>query len=307
MSQATTNLSAPSLNLAYAGERARRHHPSTRWRHVTWTGLIYFLLIVGAIAMLIPFLWMISDSLKTDAEIHQVPPTLLPHVFQWHNYIDALRPEQMDLYQTLSNTVVISVFCVLGQIISSSIVGFGFAYFKFRGRSTLFIIMLSTMMLPMQVTMIPLFILFKSLGWIDTFLPLIVPCWLAGPFFVFMFRQFFAAIPEELMEAARIDGASTFRIYWQIMMPLCGPVVAITAIYTFMNTWNDFLNPLIYLNSPQNRTLALALASFNGQHGVSHGNQLMAASFVTMIPCLLLFAAAQRYFVENVAMTGGKS
>ena len=127
----------------------------------------------------------------------------------------------------------------------------------------------------------------------------------AGPFFVFMFRQVFAAVPEEVMEAAKHRRRlRRHRIYWQIMLPLCGPVVAITAIYTFMNTWNDFLNPLIYLNSPQNNTLALALASFNGQHGVSNVNQLMAASFFTMIPCLLLFAAAQRYFVENIAMTG---
>ena len=269
--------------------------------------LIYFFLIAGAIAMLFPFVFMLSSSLKTDPEIQQVPPTILPREIKWHNYWDALLPEKMDLARTLPNTVVISVFCVAGMIISSSLVGFGFARFRFRGKNILFMIMLSTMMLPAQVTMIPQFVLFRRLGWIDTFLPLIVPCWLAGPFFVFMFRQFFAAVPEELMEAARIDGAGTLRIYWQIMMPLCGPVIAITAIYTFMNTWNDFLNPLIYLNSPQNQTLALALASFNGVYGVSHVNQLMAASFVTMIPCLLLFAAAQRYFVENIAMTGGKS
>jgi ABC-type glycerol-3-phosphate transport system permease component len=269
--------------------------------------LTYTLLILGAIAMLIPFVSMLSSSLKTDPEIQHVPPSILPKTIEWHNYPDALGKEKMDLGRTLPNTVVITVCCVLGQIISSSLVGFGFARFRFRGRNALFLLMLSTMMLPGQVTMIPLFVLFRGLGWIDTFLPLIVPSWLAGPFFVFMFRQFFSAIPEELMEAARIDGASTLRIYWQIMMPLCGPVVAITAIYTFMNTWNDFLNPLIYLNSPENRTLSLALASFSGQYGVTHVNQLMAASFITMIPCLLLFAAAQRYFVENIAMTGGKS
>jgi len=269
--------------------------------------LTYALLILGAIEMLVPFVFMLSSSLKTDPEIQHVPPSILPKTIEWHNYPDALGKEKMDLVRTLPNTVVVTVCCVLGQIISSSLVGFGFARFRFSGRNALFLLMLSTMMLPAQVTMIPLFVLFRGLGWIDTFLPLIVPSWLAGPFFVFMFRQFFAAIPEELMEAARIDGASTARIYWQIMMPLCGPVVAITAIYTFMNTWNDFLNPLIYLNSPENRTLSLALASFNGQYGVTHVNQLMAASFITMIPCLLLFAAAQRYFVENIAMTGGKS
>jgi multiple sugar transport system permease protein len=273
----------------------------------TSTVITYALLILGAIGMLIPFVFMISSSLKTDPEIQEVPPTILPQQIEWHNYHDALGRDKMDFANTLPNTVVITFCCVVGQIISSSLVGYGFARFRFRGRNALFLLMLSTMMLPAQVTMIPLFVMFKKLGWIDTFLPLIVPSFLAGPFFVFMFRQFFAAIPEELMEAARIDGAGALRIYWQIMMPLCGPVVAITAIYTFMNTWNDFLNPLIYLNSPQNQTLALALASFNGQYGVSHVNQLMAASFVTMIPCLLLFAAAQRYFVENIAMTGGKT
>jgi multiple sugar transport system permease protein len=303
-SAATTNL---STGAPVPKSVARKRQMGIRAHGNAWTAFTYMLLITGAIAMLIPFVSMISSSLKTDPEIQQVPPTIIPRTVQWHNYADALGKDKMDLASTLPNTVVISVCCVLGQIISSSLVGFGFARFRFRGRNALFLIMLSTMMLPAQVTMIPLFVLFRWLGWIDTFWPLIVPAWLAGPFFVFMFRQFFAAIPEELMEAARIDGAGTLRIYWQIMMPLCGPVVAITAIYTFMNTWNDFLYPLIYLNSPGNRTLALALASFNGQYGVSHVNQLMAASFITMIPCLLLFAAAQRYFVENIAMTGGKS
>jgi len=269
--------------------------------------VVYLLLVMGSVLMLTPFAWMISSSLKPEAEIRLVPPRLMPSHIEWHNYPDSLGRDKMDLAETLPNTVVITVCCVLGQIISSSLVGFGFARFRFRGRGPLFMVMLSTMMLPAQVTMIPLFIIFRWLGWIDTFLPLIVPQWLAAPFFVFMFRQFFSQIPEELVEAARMDGASNWRIYWQIMLPLSGPVIAITAIYTFMGTWNDFMNPLIYLNSPSNNTLALALASFNGQHGVSSANQLMAASFVTMIPCLLLFAAAQRYFVENIAMTGGKS
>jgi len=269
--------------------------------------ITYALLICGAILMLIPFVSMISSSLKTDPEIQQIPPTVMPRTIQWHNYPDSLGQDKMDLGRTLPNTVVVTFCCVVGQVISSSLVGFGFARFRFRGKNALFILMLSTMMLPAQVTMVPLFVLFRGLGWIDTFLPLIVPSFLAGPFFVFMFRQFFASIPEELMEAARIDGAGTLRIFWQIMLPLTGPVIAITAIYTFMGTWNDYLNPLIYLNSPENNTLALALASFNGQYGVTHVNQLMAASFMTMIPCLLLFAAAQRYFVENIAMTGGKS
>jgi multiple sugar transport system permease protein len=156
------------------------------------------------------------------------------------------------------------------------------------------------------VTMIPVFVLFKSLNMIDSFWPLILPAWLASPFFVFMFRQFFTQIPEELIEAARIDGATNARIYWQLMLPLSGPVIAIVAIYTFLGTWNDFMNPLIYLNSASNRTLTLALNSFRGQYGISDVHLLMAATVVCMLPCVILFFACQKYFVESVATTGGK-
>ena len=151
-----------------------------------------------------------------------------------------------------------------------------------------------------------LFVMFRSVGMIDTFWPLIIPAWFASPFFVFMFRQFFAQIPEELMEAARVDGASNWTIYWRLMLPLCTPVIAIVAIYTFLGTWNDFMGPLIYLNSPENRTLSLALNTFNSQYGYSDAHLLMAASVVCMLPCILLFFAAQKYFVESVASTGLK-
>jgi multiple sugar transport system permease protein len=167
--------------------------------------------------------------------------------------------------------------------------------------------MLSILMLPAQVTMIPLFVLFRAVGTIDSFWPLILPPWLASPFFVFMFRQFFAQIPEELIEAARIDGASTWRVYWQLMLPLSGPVVAIVAIYTFLSAWNDFMSPLIYVNSPDNLTLALALAVFKGQFGPSDAHLLMAAAIVCMAPCVLLFFAMQKHFVRSITMTGLKA
>jgi ABC-type glycerol-3-phosphate transport system permease component len=269
--------------------------------------LTYALLLAGSILMLIPFVFLVSASLKTEAEVSSGSLKVLPDAAQWSNYPRALAADRMNFYPALANTVVVTTLCVLGQVISCSLVGFGFARFKFRGRGVMFMIMLSTMMLPAQVTMIPVFVLFRGLGWIDTLLPLIVPAWFASPFFVFMFRQFFAQIPEELMEAARIDGASNWTIYWRLMLPLCGPVVAIVSIYTFLATWNDFLGPLIYLNSPEHRTLALALNAFNGQYGVSDAHLLMAASVVTMLPCIILFFAAQRYFVESVAMTGLKS
>ncbi len=267
---------------------------------------VYAVLILGAIVMLVPFVYLVSASLKTEAEVSSGSLRVLPERVQWGNYPTALDREHLDFKNSLANTVVVTTICVLGQVISCSLVGFGFARFKFRGRSALFMIMLSTMMLPAQVTMIPVFVLFRAMGWIDTFLPLIVPAWFASPFFVFMFRQFFAQIPEELMEAARIDGAGNWTIYWRLMLPLCGPVVAIVAIYTFLNTWNDFLGPLIYLNSPENRTLSLALNAFNGIFGVTDAHLLMAASVVCMLPCVILFFAAQKYFVESVAMSGLK-
>lgn len=288
------------------------------------TLLVYAILVVGALVLLVPFAWMVKSSLSTETVVQSGEITLEfgraeqggfvgP---QWENYPESLQKMGADLirvagvpypvFPALANTVFITVLSIIGQILSCSLVGFGFARFKFRGRSVLFLLMLSTMMLPPQVTMIPVFILFRSLGMVDTFWPLILPMWLASPFFVFMFRQFFAQVPEELMEAARIDGASNLGIYWKMMLPLSGPVIAIVAIYTFMTAWNDFMNPLIYLNSPENRTLALALNGFKGQYGVRSAHLLMAASFVCMLPCIALFFAAQKYFVSNVAGSGLK-
>ncbi len=272
--------------------------------------IAYSILILGSIAFLIPFYFIVNSSLKTDAAVQSgdfiSPPKTLADV-HFSNYPRALSASKMDFWPALSNTVVITTLSVLGQIISCSLVGFGFARFRFRGQKLLFMVMLSTMMLPAQVTMIPVFVLFRSMGMIDTFWPLIVPMWLASPFFVFMFRQFFAQIPEELIEAARIDGAGNWRIYWQLMLPLSGPVIAVVSIFTFLAVWNDFMGPLIYLNSPQNRTLALALNVFRGQYGVSDAHLLMAAAVVCMLPCIILFFSMQKYFVESIAMTGLKS
>lgn len=275
----------------------------------------YLVLTIGSLAFLVPFYFVVNGSLKTDAQVQSgdfiSPPASMQDV-HWQNYPRALEKIGMThagavpKFPALSNTIVITALTIAGQILSCSLVGFGFARFRFRGRSILFMVMLSTMMLPAQVTMIPMFVLFRSLGLIDSIWPLVIPAWLASPFFVFMFRQFFSQVPEELLEAARIDGCSNWRIYWQIMLPLSGPVIAIVAIYTFLGAWNDFLGPLIYLNSPENRTLALALNGFKSQYGNTDAHLLMAASVICMLPCVILFFAAQRYFVESVATTGGK-
>ena len=274
---------------------------------------IYAILMLGSLAFLTPFYFVLNGSLKTDEAVQRgdfVTPASSP---QFHNYraaLDRLGLEtsgrRIPTFPALSNTIVITTLTIAGQILSCSLVGFGFARFKFRGRDLLFILMVSTMMLPSQVTMIPLFVGFTGLGLIDTLWPLVLPAFFASPFFVFMFRQFFSQIPEELIEAARMDGASNWRVYWQFMLPLSGPVIAIVAIYTFLGSWNDFFGPLIYLNSPDNRTLALALNAFKGQYGTQDAQLLMAASVVCMVPCVLLFFAAQKYFVESVASSSIK-
>jgi ABC-type glycerol-3-phosphate transport system permease component len=270
-------------------------------------GLVYFVLLLGSLAFLAPFCFLVNGSLKTDADVQAGNFTALPERLsdlKWSNYPRALDEHHMNFRPALANTVVVTTLSVLGQVFSSSLVGFGFARLRFRGRSILFMIMLSTLMLPAQVMMIPLFVLFRALGMIDTFWPLIIPAWVSSPFFVFMFRQFMSQIPEELLEAARVDGCGHLRIYWQIVMPLCTPVVAIVAIYTFLGAWNDLMGPLIYLDSMQNRTLTMALNSFKGQFGTTDAQLLLAASVVCMLPCVLMFFAAQRYFVESTTMTG---
>lgn len=231
-----------------------------------------------------------------DSAARTVRPPLVVGLFTgavdgaWLGFLDAL-----------ANTVFITTLCVLGSILSCSLVGYSFARLRFRGNKVLFGITLSTMMLPAQVTMIPLFILFRSLGWVDTFLPLTVPAFFGNAFFIFMYRQFFLQIPQDLIDSARIDGCGYLGIWWRIMLPMCRPVVAITAIFTFIGTWNDFMAPLIYLHSPENGTLALALASFKNQFGgVQNAHLLMAGSVMTMVPCILLFFCAQRHFIQGM-------
>ena len=308
VAQPTPAVAAAGAAAAMGMGRRKAHEPGGVSR--TQALLAYTLLVVGSLIFLVPFYFVVNGSLKTDAEVQAgdfISPPQSPADVQWQNYPRALAPDRMDFFPALANTVVITTLSMIGQVISCSLVGYGFARFRFRGRSLLFMVMLSTMMLPAQVTMIPVFVLFRMLGMIDTFWPLVIPMWLASPFFVFMFRQFFAQIPEELVEAARIDGASNWTIYWRLMMPLCGPVIAIVLIYTFLAAWNDFLAPLIYLNSPGNRTLTLALNAFRGQYGNSDAHLMMAAAVVCMLPCVVLFFAAQKYFVESVATSGLKS
>ncbi len=268
------------------------------------------LLSLGALLMLAPLWWMLVISLETPARAGAATAgvgltQLWPADPQWQNYPDALAEvgtRRWDGFlDALANSIVVTVLVVLGTVLSSSLVAYPLARIPFRGRGLLFGVMLGTMMLPAQVTMIPLFLVFRSLGWIDTILPLVIPAFFGNAFFVFMYRQFMAQVPEALVEAARLDGCGHFAIWRRVMLPLCRPVSAITAVFTFIFVWNDFLGPLIYLHSEEKATLAIALNSFRNQYGGLEDVQyLMAVSLVTMAPCILLFFSAQRAFIEGL-------
>ena len=273
--------------------------------------ILWFVLIMGTAAFVFPLWWMAVVSLETpdraeaavtgSAGIALFPPNPQPG-----NYLDAIRETGstpwMGFVDALSNSIVVTVLVVIGTVLSSSLVGYAFARLRFRGSSPLFLVMLGTMMLPGQVTMIPLFLLFRQFGWIDSILPLVVPAFFGNAFFIFMYRQFIAQIPESLVEAARVDGLGPLAIWWKIMLPLCRPVTAICAVFTFIGTWNDFLAPLIYLHSDENATLAVALNGFKNQYGgLEDVHLLMALSVLTMLPCIILFIAAQKTFVEGLA------
>ena len=263
---------------------------------------LYVGLVAISVVFLVPLLWMVSTSLKAQGQVFAYPPVWWPNPIRWENYLEALR--RAPLLVWLSNTVVITVCAVTGTVLTSSLVAFGFARLRFPGRNVLFLLLLSTMMLPDVVTLVPQFILFRSLGWVDTFLPLIVPAFLGGGAFnIFLVRQFYLTIPRDFDEAARLDGASPLRIWWHIMLPLSRPVLIAVGIFSFVYHWNDFLLPLIYLQSEGNKTLALGLRAFISPTDASW-NVSMAASMFLVVPVIVVFFLAQRQFVRGVVMTG---
>lgn len=252
---------------------------------------------------LIPFVWMVSSSLKTEAQIYVLPIQWIPNPVQLGNYPEAWNDVPFARY--FLNTAVITGANLLGTLLSCSLAAFAFARLRFKGRDALFFITLMTMMLPGQVTLVPQFILFRQLNWINTYLPLVVPAFFGNPFYIFLIRQFMLTIPAELEEAARIDGASSLRIYARIFVPLAAPALVASLIFSFMFHWNDFFGPLVYLNSDQMKTLALGLDAFKGEF-TNQWHLLMAGSVMMLIPCLVVFFFAQRYFIEGVVMTGLK-
>jgi ABC-type glycerol-3-phosphate transport system permease component len=285
-------------------ERTQRFNITRRRRRTLRHALIHIVLLCAVAVMFVPLAWMVSTSLKPVSDIYLFPPKWIPDPPQWQNYAQAVTA--IPFLRYFFNTLLITGLDIIGKVFSVTLVAFAFARLRWWGRDTLFLAMLATLMLPPQVTLIPQFILFKNLGWVDTFLPLIVPNFFGGPFLTFLVRQFFMTIPRELDAAARIDGCSSFGVYWRIIMPQSAPAIIAVVILVFNNTWNDFLAPLIYLQSRDNFTLALGLRMFQGEASTSW-HLLMAASLLTMLPVLVIFFTAQRYFLQGVVFTGVKA
>jgi ABC-type glycerol-3-phosphate transport system permease component len=267
---------------------------------------VYLCLGGGAVLILIPLLWMLSLSFMTLEQALRFPPEWIPNPFVpiWRNMARTLETQPFGLYAV--NTSRIVAFSLVGQVLSSALVAFGFARLRAPGANVLFMVLVSTIMLPYIVTMIPQFVLFKTLDWVNTPLPLIVPSFSGGAFYIFLLRQFFMTIPIEMDDAARIDGAGTFTIFWRIVVPLSKPALAAVAIFSFYNHWNDFLGPLIYLQHDSQRTLSLGLALLRDPRAIPELNTIMAWTFVVALPCILVFFFAQRYFIQGIVVSGVK-
>lgn len=276
-------------------------------RHLLRVALYLVVTVLGIMFML-PFVFAMSSSLKTHVQIHEYPPRWIPTTFHWDNYAEVFR--QVPFGRFIENSLVVVVLAGIGQLVSATMVAYGFARFRFPGRDVLFMLVLSTMMLPWVVTIIPTFILFNYLGWLNSLKPLIIPAYFGGgAFFIFLLRQFFMTIPLDLDEAAIIDGASRVTILLKVILPLSTPALATVAIFSFLGSWNDFFGPLIFLDSQEKFTVALGLRLL--QQTASLGGRpvdqlLMAASIITALPVVLLFFLMQKHFVQGIVMTGIK-
>ena len=288
----------PAAAVATQDRAAQRHG---HWNRRAGLALAFLVVLVGAAVFVAPVWWMVATSLKTTQEVFQSPPVWWPSQPQWGNYAAAL--SVFPFLEYAANTLRIAVPVTLGTTISSAVVAYGFARLRWRGREGVFTLVLATLMIPTWVTLVPLYILFSHVGWVDTYKPLVVPSFFGDPFSIFLLRQFFLRQPQDLVDAARVDGASHLRVFLQIILPLAKPALAVVALFAFINAYTDFFNPLVYLSNPDKYTLQLGLFSFFAQHFVNWPG-FMAATVVVIAPIAVLFFVAQRTFVEGITFTG---
>jgi len=290
------------------GEAASVRTRKAPRRHVNWSkvlreSLIHLVLILISVMWVLPLAWMVSTSLKTDAQVFTWPPQFIPRPVRFENYPRALSYVPLALYAR--NTIYVCIGTVIGSLFSCPLVAYGLARIPWKGRNVLFTLTLATMMLPFQVIMIPLFVMFRRIGWINTWRPLIVPSFFGSAFYIFLLRQFFMGIPQDLVDAARIDGATEFGIYSRIVLPLVRPALAVVALFEVLARWGDFLAPLIYLNESKKYTISLGLQQYRSEHSTEWG-YLMAASTMVTLPVIILFIFTQRTFIEGITLTGIK-
>lgn len=294
---------------AHVGDRKQiaQHSGQRMMRWLGWSGL-HLLILFLSLLFALPFIWMIATSLKTDAQIYHIPPIWIPNPIRWANYPEALVYVPFGLY--FLNTMKYGLLATIGATLSSAFIAYGFSRIRWRGRDTIFFLVLATMMIPFQVRMIPLYLIFHKIGWLNTYLPLIVPAFMGSAYFIFMLRQFFMTIPIDLSDAALIDGANELTILWRIILPLAKPALAVVALFQFMEAWNDYLGPLIYLRDQSKFPIALGLEQMRA-HSMSVDipllwPRLMAASAVITLPIILLYFFTQRIFVEGITLSGVK-
>jgi len=261
-------------------------------------------LILVAVIMILPIFYMISTALKSNIEIRRVPPTLIPQEFHFENFIIIFSKITFGKYYI--NSIFVALCALIGTLFSSSLVAFGFARYKAKEKNFLFMILLSTLMLPYPALIIPQYLLFRNIGWIDTFLPLIVPSFFGSAYMIFLLKQFFSTLPDDLYDAAKIDGCTEFRSWWNIALPLCKPALATVSIFTFLWTWNDFITPIIYLNSDSLFTLPIGMSGMISAFRLIPWNLIMVGSIYALLPVFLLFFFAQKHFVEGIVLTGLK-
>ncbi len=265
--------------------------------------LVYLMLVLYSVLFAAPFFWLVTSAVKRPEQLMAYPIQWIPDPVVWSNFREGWQFRPFSLY--LRNTLYVAVLSTIGSVLSSSLVAYGLTRIDWPGRRVLFVTLIGTMMLPGQVVMVPLFALFVRLGWVDTFKPLWVPAFFAGAFYVYLLRGFFQAIPRDLSEAATIDGASEWAIYWRIVMPLARPALATVGLFAFIGAWNDFVGPLIYIVNENNYTLALGLSMFRGQYG-TYWHYLLAVSTLVTLPIVVLFFFTQRTFIQGITMTGLK-
>lgn len=280
------------------------------WKATTLVGkaVLYLIIVAGAVVIMFPFYWMVTTSLKPADEVVTYPIRWAPSRLVWANYPKAITSLPVSVLVFLKNSVVLSTLVMVGTVLSSAVVAYPFARLRFRGRRPLFFLILATMMIPGQVTMIPLFIIFSKLRWVNTFLPLIVPAYFGEAYYIFLLRQFFATIPREMDDAAKIDGCGPFGLFFRIIAPLARPALGVTAIFSFSGMWNAFMGPLIYLNKMEKFPLALGLRAFQAGPGsrAIRWESMMAVSVLMTVPVLVLFFIAQRSYIQGIVITGVK-